>query len=672
MPNSLIHETSPYLLQHAHNPVDWLPWGGEAFRRARSENRPILLSVGYSACHWCHVMEHESFEDENTASVMNRHFVNVKVDREERPDVDEIYMHAVQAFTGGHGGWPMTLFLLPDGRPYFGGTYFPKDRRFGRPTFLDVLAHASRVFHDKPAEVLEVAAEVLEVVRNSEELPRRSELRAGWLAEIAKHAEETYDARHGGFGGAPKFPPHGTLAALLAYHQRSHSDRALEMVSATLNAMARGGMYDHLGGGFARYSVDERWCIPHFEKMLYDNALLAPIYLDAARVSGQPRLERIARETLSWMSSMRAPEGGFYAATDADSEGEEGRFFVFRPRELIEVLGESEGRRASEVLSVSEDGSFEHGSSVLRLRGRLDQVEGSDLELLDRARPRLFEARERRVHPSLDDKIITSWNGLAMAAFARAHRVMPGEGYGQIAETSARFILERLVVGDRLMRTFKNGQARHLGCADDHAFVAHGLVELFEATQNTEWLDRAVTLADQMIERFWDEGEKALYFTGHDAEKLIARTRSFVGGALPSPNGIAALVFVRLGFILGRSELLEKAQAILSAFSPLLSKAPRALGMEAIAGEWLASGGHELAVVGPVAAREPFVRAALSRYLPFSVIASGEDGERPDLEILRDRPSVGGRAAAYLCSRATCQLPATELVAWNELLATVD
>ncbi|MBI2376184.1 MAG: thioredoxin domain-containing protein [Deltaproteobacteria bacterium] len=664
MPNALIHETSPYLLQHANNPVDWLPWGAEAFSRARSEDRPILLSVGYSACHWCHVMEHESFEDPATAGAMNSSFINVKVDREERPDVDEIYMHAVQAFTGGHGGWPMTLFLLPDGRPFLGGTYFPKHRRFGSPAFMDVLEHAKDVYRQRKAEVVEVADEVSKLVQKTESLPKKAPLESGWLEAIAADSEGSFDSRHGGFGHAPKFPPHATLTALLAHHQLTRAPRSLAMVISTLDSMAQGGMYDHLGGGFARYSVDERWCIPHFEKMLYDNALLAPIYLDAFVLTGSSRFERIARGTLGWIRTMQHSEGGFFAATDADSEGEEGKFFVFRPKEILEILGPEDGKRALEALTITKEGSFEHGASVVRLRAPLGEVAAEDLELLDRVRSRLFEARERRTHPQLDDKVIASWNGLALAAFARGFRVLGDESYARVARGAARFVLGSMVSEGRLMRTWKKGRARHLGCADDHVFVTHGLLELYEATQEVEWLDAALALAGRALELFWDDEEGALFFTGHDAEKLIARTKSFLGGALPSPNGLAALVFLKLGLIAGRFNLIERAESILGSFAPLVGRAPRALGVEAIAAEWLSRGGHELAIVGPKAECLPFVREVHTRYLPMTVLASAEAGARDDLELLRDRAAIGGRATAYLCARAGCQLPTSDLEEW--------
>ncbi len=672
MPNRLAHETSPYLLQHQHNPVDWYPWGEEAFARARAEDRPILLSVGYSACHWCHVMERESFEDEATARAMNQGFVNIKVDREERPDVDEIYMRAVQAFTGGHGGWPMTVFLTPDRVPFFAGTYFPPFPRPGMPSFAQVLEHCHRIYHHDKDALARVTTDIQRYLDEGGRLPGPStDAATDWLATIATAAARDFDATRGGFGGAPKFPPHATLSVLLAHHQRSGDTHSLAMVTETLDAMALGGMFDLIGGGFARYSVDADWRVPHFEKMLYDNALLLPVTTDAWRLTGREAWARVVRQTVGFLlSELRDPAGGFWSALDADSEGEEGRFYVWTPDQLRDALADSDvdADRVAGLLQVTRRGSFEHGSSVLRLSAPFDTLPADDQLLLDEALPLLRQARSRRVRPGLDDKVLTAWNALAISGLARAASAFDQPSWHQAAVEAATFLLGQVTVDGRLMRTWKatagGGRAHIPGFADDHAFLVAALLDLYAGDFDPRWLRAALDLADRLVDLFWDDADGGLFYTGSDAEPLITRSKHMLGGAVPSANGVAALALARLSTLTGRTDLAEKARAIVSRYRMLLDRAPRALGPEALAAAWLTGPTREIGIVGQ---RDADDTAALlaelrRRPLPFSVIARVDpDADADTLSLLpwmAERVHGQEQATAYVCEGSACQLPA--------------
>ena len=663
--NRLAFETSPYLLQHAHNPVDWYPWGPEALGRAAAEDKPILLSVGYSACHWCHVMERESFEQDEIAALMNQDFVCIKVDREERPDIDEIYMGAVQAFTGGHGGWPMTVFITPDGQPFFGGTYFPPKRSRGMPGFDEVLGHAARLWREERQQIGTVTAELLDHLSRKGRLPAPAgDPETDWLAVVAEEMAKDFDSKNAGFGKAPKFPPHGTLAALLAHHARSGDARTLRILTRTLDAMAKGGMYDLAGGGFARYSVDAEWRIPHFEKMLYDNAQLVPVYLDAWRATGKPLYRRVVEDTLDYLlREMCWPEGGFCAAQDADSEGVEGRYYCWTPAELRAVLGLQQGLRAAVLLEVTEEGTFEHGSSVLRLEEPLETLPAEDQELLRLALPTLYTARQQRVPPARDDKVITAWNALAISAFARASATFGRLDYVAAARRAADFLLQELVVDGRLQRTWKGGRAHLLAYADDHALLILALLDLWEADFDPRWLAEANRLADQTVALFWDEEGSGLFYTGTDAEALITRSKHMLGGAEPSANGAAALAFARLGLLCGRDDLALKADRILAAYRPLLDRAPRALGLETLAAAWRQGPTRELAVVASHAdpVGDALIACARAPYLPFLVLARVPPfTETPPL-----LPWLEGRGAveastAWLCEGHSCQAPTSD------------
>jgi len=670
VPNRLAAETSPYLLQHAENPVDWFPWAPEALARAKAEDKPILLSVGYSACHWCHVMEHESFEDAGVAAVMNERFVNIKVDREERPDLDELYMRAVQAFTGGRGGWPMTVFLTPEGKPFFGGTYFPPKPAHGMPSFGMVLDHVENLWKNERSRVAEVTGKVGEYLVSAGRLPKaEGAITDDWLARLFAALDQEFDATNKGFGAAPKFPPHGGLAVLLAHHRRTGERRALTMVTETLEAMAQGGMYDLAGGGFARYSVDVEWRIPHFEKMLYDNAQLVPLYTDAWAITKDPLHARVVRETLDWvLREMTAPEGGFRSSLDADSEGEEGKFYVWTPAEVRAAVGVLEGMRVSALLGVTDEGNFEHGNSVLRMEVPRERFGEAEREMLERALLALRDARERRVRPGRDDKIITAWNALMISAFAKAGATFDVPAWRGAAARSARFLLDALRVNGRLQRTWKDGRAHIPAFADDHAFLVNALVDLYEATFDIAWLAEANALADTTIALFWDNREGGLFYTGTDAEVLLARSKHLLGGAEPSANGVAALAFARLAELSGRADLGERADHILRAYQPLVDRAPRALGAEAIAAAWRTGAVQQIGIVGGHA--EHLLDVVRREHLPFAVVAwLPSDHTPPLLPWMESKTAIGGKATAYLCERGACKAPTTDAAELTNELA---
>jgi uncharacterized protein len=645
MSNRLAQETSPYLLQHQDNPVDWFPWGPEALERAREEDKPILLSVGYSACHWCHVMERESFEDPKTAAYMNEHFVSVKVDREERPDVDAIYMEAVQTITG-HGGWPMTVFLDPDGVPFYGGTYFPPDTSRGMPSFRMVMEAVVHAFESQREEIREkapIARARLGAIGEVEprDLPREAELEAA-----AERLLAGADRRNGGFGSAPKFPPASSLELLMARGQT-------EVVELTLDRMLAGGIYDQLGGGFARYSVDAIWLVPHFEKMLYDNALLARAYLHGWQALGHERYRRACEETLDWMlREMRGPEGGFYSALDADSEGEEGRFYIWTPAQIREVLGEG-AEPVIEFYGVTEEGNFE-GVNVLHLAGG---VEAPEPEGLAETRGALFEARAQRVRPGLDDKRLTSWNALAIAVLADAGAVLGRDDYLDAARTCAEFVLDQLRdPAGHLLRTYKDGRARLNAYLEDHAFLLEALLTLYESSFEEHWFHEARALAETTIERFGDPERGGFYSTSSDHEELIARRKEVGDHPIPSGNSSAAMGLLRLSALTGERHYEDWATGVFALFSKPAVEHPDAFAHLLRALDFHLSPTHEVALVGNDLGE--LATAVRERPLFHLVIAGGpEDSEQPPL--LAGRTTTDGEPAAYVCKNFTCQLPVT-------------
>jgi uncharacterized protein len=628
--NRLAGETSPYLLQHADNPVDWYPWGEEALEKARAEDKPILLSIGYAACHWCHVMEHESFEDDATAQVMNERFVNVKVDREERPDLDAVYMDAVLALTG-HGGWPMTVFLTPGGEPYFGGTYYPPESKHGLPSFRQVLVAASDAYRERRGQVAASARQLVEAIRSSSDLVASADpLTGSILAEAARTLTSQLDPEWGGFGHAPKFPPASALEFLLRRGE-------LEPVAKTLDGMAAGGMYDLVGGGFHRYSVDERWLVPHFEKMLYDNALLAQTYLHAWVLTGTERYREIVEQTVGYvLRELLLPEGGFASSQDADTDGVEGLTFTWTPEELAEALG---GER-SELLQPFEDGRF-------ILRGTLSEDE----------RRTLFEARERRPRPALDDKAVASWNGLALAALAESGRRLPSNSL--LLETAVRlaeFILGPLSTDEgRLYRSFRAGRAKNPGYLEDYADVANGLYELHVATGQARWLEESRRLALLAVELFADEERGGFFLTPADGEELVARKKLFDDHPTPSGNSMLASVLLKLARIYGDDELEQRAVGTLRLVAHALGRAPTAFGHALCALDFYLAPPREIAIAG--LPEDAVARTALAPFQPNAVVAFGPARGVP---LLDGKDRVGGKPAVYVCERFACRTPVTD------------
>jgi uncharacterized protein YyaL (SSP411 family) len=634
--NRLANETSPYLLQHADNPVDWYPWGDEALERARAEDKPVLLSVGYAACHWCHVMEHESFEDDATAALMNEHFVNVKVDREERPDVDALYMNAVVALTG-HGGWPMTVFLTPEGEPFYGGTYYPPEPRHGLPSFRQVLKAIADAWRERRGDVTLQAGALVDAIAGAALAQPSSEPLTPSLLGDARHALRSgFDWTHGGWGTRPKFPPASTLEFLLRVHHRAGDDEALEMVRRTLDGMAAGGMHDLVGGGFHRYSVDEAWLVPHFEKMLYDNALLAPAYLHAWLVTGDERYRTVAERTLEYaLRELALPDGGFASAQDADTDGVEGLTFTWTPEELRVVLGD--GRE--ELLE-----PFEHGRSVLRG------------ELTDGDRARLLEVRERRPKPLRDDKAIASWNGLALAALAETGRRLGRRDFIDAAVGVAEFLLGPLSDEQgRLGRSYRAGRVSGAGYLDDYANVAHGLYELHVAAGDPRWLRESNRLARIAVELFGDDERGGFYLAPSDGDGLVARTKDLDDNPLPSGNSMLGFVMLRLARIFGDDELERRAVGVFRIVRDTLVRAPSAYGWMLSALELHFSPPRELAIVGGI--DSPVARAALEPFDPNTVVAVGPD---EDVPLLAGKALVDGKPAVYVCERFACRAPVTE------------
>ncbi|MFZ1463589.1 MAG: thioredoxin domain-containing protein [Anaerolineae bacterium] len=680
--NRLSSETSPYLRQHAHNPVDWYPWGEEALTRARDENKPILLSIGYSTCHWCHVMAHESFEDPDTAALMNRHFINIKVDREERPDLDAIYMDAVQAMTGS-GGWPMTLFLAPDGVPFYAGTYFPPAPRYGMPSFRQLLLNLAAAYQRRPQDIQRNAEQIRQMLRQATLVQPSS---AALTPQVLDHAYQDlaarFDTRDAGFGQAPKFPPSMALEFLLRYHARSGQPNALAMAEQTLEHMARGGIYDQLGGGFHRYATDDHWLVPHFEKMLYDNAQLARVYALAFQITGKPLYRQITEEILAYvLREMTSPEGGFYTAQDADSEGEEGKFFVWTQAEVRDLLGQKDAELFGRYYDVTARGNFEM-TNILHVEKPLAVVASQAgitpehlAAVIERGRAQLFAARQQRVAPGLDDKVLTSWNGLMLATFADAARILGRDDYRQVALAAATFLLSRLrdPQNGRLLRTYRDGQAKLSAYLEDYALLAEGLLALYQATFDLRWLHEAQTLADLMLEHFWDADLGAFFSTSDDHETLIARPKEVVDNAMPSANASAAGVLLHLGRLLGHETYERHGVAVLQLLHEGMMQAPGAFSrLLCVLDSYLAPPA-EIAIIG--AASAPDTQALLTEvwrtYLPNTLVAvapADDRAARALIPMLAGRDQVGGQATAYVCENHTCQLPVNTASALRQQL----
>ncbi|HSN83092.1 MAG TPA: thioredoxin domain-containing protein [Polyangiales bacterium] len=668
MPNHLRNETSPYLLQHVDNPVDWYPWGEEALALAKKEDKPILLSIGYAACHWCHVMEHESFEDEDTAAQMNADFVNVKVDREERPDIDSIYMQAVTAMTG-RGGWPMTVFLTPDGKPFYAGTYFPNEPRHGMPSFRQILTGVSRAWKNDRQNIESSADEVATQLRAVSEVG----LEAGRLDDdvfrgALRMLGQSFDAAWGGFGSAPKFPQPMTLEFLLRESLLGEDPNALGMAETTLEKMARGGMYDHLGGGFSRYSVDHQWLVPHFEKMLYDNAQLARVYLHAWQITDKDFYRHVTEETLDYvLREMRHEDGGFYSSQDADSEGVEGKFYVWSAKEIRDALG-ADADVFMRIYGVSEEGNWE-GHNILSLHldpdGLAVQLGIDPGELrarIDAAREKLYRIRSKRVWPGLDDKVLTAWNGLMLGALADAGLALRRSDYLDAAQANAEF-LHRTMRRDsgRLLRAWKAGsRAKYNAYLEDYACLADGLLALYEATFDVRWFEWARELGELMMRHFRDHDNGGFFDTSDDHEELIHRPKDLQDNAVPSGNSMAATVLLKLSLLTGNGELWQAAEQSTAMMTRFMSQYPSGFGQWLNAATFILSEPLEIALVGSRAELEPLLEVVRQGYRPFQVVAAAEPDDPTTPRLLENRPQVDGKGTAYVCRHFACKVPVTE------------
>jgi uncharacterized protein YyaL (SSP411 family) len=674
--NNLINETSPYLLQHAHNPVDWYAWGEEAFEKAKAEDKPILVSIGYSACHWCHVMEHESFEDEETARIMNEHFVNIKVDMEERPDVDRIYMEFVQLTTGS-GGWPLNVFLTPDKLPFFGGTYFPPDRRYNMPSFQQVLLSVAAAWKDKRDELLHSANDVLGEMRRiglTEEAPAGLSLEH--LDSAFQSFVRTFDAANGGFGGAPKFPAPMSLEFLLRYYRRTGNERALDMVLKTCTEMARGGIYDQLGGGFHRYSVDAVWLVPHFEKMLYDNAQLARLYLHVYQITKDEFYKQIAVETLRYVRrEMTDAQGGFYSTQDADSEGVEGKFFVWTPEEIEEILGETDAQVFNFYYDVSEDGNFEE-KNILNVKDTFAETaevlkisEDALKEILEKGKKMLFLEREKRIKPFRDEKILTAWNGLMLTTFAEAAAILDNAEYLETARKNADFILENLYHNGYLLRTWKDGRAKLNAYLEDYANFSEALIELYQVSGETKYLEEARTLAELMITEFWDEEAGGFFFTANNHEQLVVRSKDFNDNATPSGNSTAADVLLKLSKLTGNENYEKFAVTVLRLISARIRRYPQAFGKSLSALEFYLGSVKEIVIVGEKG--NDLEKALWQKYLPVkvSVLSDKPETDAGLIPLLQDRKAIEDKPTAYVCQNFVCQKPVTTVEEFDEQLS---
>ena len=676
MPNRLTAESSPYLLQHQHNPVDWYPWGEEALAKARDENRPIFLSIGYAACHWCHVMEHESFEDEETAAYLNEHFVSIKVDREERPDLDQIYMSAVTAITG-HGGWPMTVFLMPDGRPFHGGTYFPPEPRYGMPSFLQLLRQVWEAWVIRREDLDNGAQQLAEALQRVQVGASASELTEHTLTQASRVLAASHDRQHGGWGTAPKFPQPMALEFLLRRHAATGEGLLLEVVERSLTKMARGGIYDQLGGGFHRYSVDAEWLAPHFEKMLYDNAQLARVYLHAWQVTGNPEYRDVVEATLDYVArEMTHPDGGFFSTQDADSEGEEGKFFVWSVDEVDELLGD-DATLFRDAYDISRNGNWEGKTILRRVRDAdvLASMHGlavEDIEArLAQGRAALLERREGRIRPGLDDKVLTAWNGMMLATVADAARVLDRDDYRGMAVRAGEFALRELRrPNGRLWRTWRNGQAKLNGYLEDYACLASGLVELYQTTFDPRWFEAARELADAMLAHFADPAG-GFFDTSEDHETLITRPKDVQDNATPSGNAMAATVLAQLAALTGDARFAGAVAQALPLVGRFAGEHATGFGQWLCAADFTLAGAHEVAIVGDL--EDPGMRglidAAFGKYRPRQVVAAAAPSESTAVPLLAGRPAVDGAATAYVCRNFACELPVTDAASLTAQLA---
>jgi len=674
--NYLVNEKSPYLLQHAYNPVDWYPWTEEAFDKAKALNKPIFLSIGYSTCHWCHVMERESFEDAEVAAVLNRDFISIKVDREERPDIDQIYMTFSHVSTG-QGGWPLTVFLTPEKKPFYVGTYFPKNYKYGRPGLLEVLKGITNKWNQSRSEV-ETSAEKMTLMLNS--LDRTEEetiFDRDVFRDTYDYFNQSFDVKYGGFGKEPKFPTPHNLFYLLRYFEANKESHALEMVEKTLTQMYKGGIFDHIGFGFSRYATDQAWLVPHFEKMLYDNALLIMAYAETYQVTGNALYKDIAEKIITYVTrDLMSPEGGFYCAEDADSEGEEGKFYVWTMDEVEKILGHDRSEFFIHYYPMTEEGNFE-GKNILNLITTSIEIiqENQDIkDQLEVMAKELFNEREKRIHPHKDDKILTGWNGLMIATLAKAGRTFNNPSTIKQAEQAIEFIEKNLTGNDgRLFARYRQGDVKHLAYLDDYAFMIWGYIECYEATFKIEYLEKALKRVDDMVDLFGDEkGESGFYLYGKDAEQLIAKPKDIFDNAMPAGNSIAAYCLVRLGKMTGRKDLVDKAEAMFTYFEAKLNQSPMAFTMMLSAKLFAEEPTKEIVLAGKreEATIKAMIESLNKKYMPFSVVLlNEEDGKLEQInDFAKNQRTSEGKATAYICENYHCEQPVTEIEAFNQLI----
>lgn len=656
MPNRLVNEKSPYLLQHAYNPVNWFPWGEEAFAKAREEDKPIFLSVGYSTCHWCHVMERESFEDEEVAEILNESFVSIKVDREERPDIDHIYMQVCQTLTGS-GGWPLTIIMTPDKNPFFSGTYFPKNNRMNMQGLLSILGQVKELWQNNREKIILSSEQILNLIRRPED-----NLNEDFNLDIIKEAflqfKSDFDNQYGGFGSAPKFPAPHNLYFLLRYWYVTKDKYALQMVEKTLDSMYEGGIFDHIGFGFSRYSTDRKWLVPHFEKMLYDNALLAIAYLETYQITGNSKYSDIANKIFTYIiRDMTSKEGAFFSAEDADSEGEEGKFYVWTTDEIKRILGDSEGSKFCEFFDITPQGNFED-KNIPNLIKSADKK--MDTAFVNQCREKLFNYREKRVHPYKDDKILTSWNGLMIAALAIGARILDNQKYLHAAENAAEFILKKLINNDgRLLARYRDGQAAFHAYVDDYAFLIWGLIELYESSFKAEYLMKAATLNKDLLKYFWDNNNGGFFVYGSDSEQLITRPKEIYDGATPSGNAAAALNLIRLARLTGENDLEDKSYELLKSFARMINQYPRAYSFSLITLLYIQSKGKEIVITTDNIDNESkkIIDIINKKYMPFTstVLYDNKNLQTSDYKIINGKPTV------YVCENFSCKAPMTDI-----------
>ena len=672
-PNHLINEKSPYLLQHAYNPVDWYPWGNEAFQKALSKNKPIFLSIGYSTCHWCHVMEYESFEDEEVAKILNDNFVSIKVDREERPDIDNIYMTVCQAMTG-NGGWPLNLFLTPEKKPFYAGTYFPKTERFGNPGLIAILKQISNLWNTNRESVLSSSEQVIKVLRAEATVSTDKLLTEETLKHAYEKLRDNFDLLYGGFGNAPKFPTPHNYTFLLRWWKRSKDPMALEIVEKTLERMGRGGIYDQLGGGFHRYSTDEYWLVPHFEKMLYDQALLAMAYTETYQVTGKTFYADMVKSIFDYvLRDMTSPEKGFYSAEDADVDGVEGKFYVWTPQEVTDILGEKNGKIICDYYDVSREGNFDeknvlHADKPLTTFAKLEGINNEQLqELLNNSKEKLFSVREKRTHPSKDDKILTAWNGLMIAAFAKGAQALNEPKYAQEAMDAADFISNTLLQKDgTLLRRYRAGEASIQGYLDDYAYLVWGLIELYETTFEVKYLKTALKINKRMIEYFWDEKGGGLFFNGKKNEQLITQTKEIYDGATPSGNSVALLNILRLGRMTGDLDLIKKAEIIIKTFYETVNQYPSGYTQFLCALDFAIGQTKEIVIAGEPSQEDTrlILHEIWKRFLPRKVLLLHPEKDKSIEEVVafvKEQKAVNGKATAYICENYTCKAPTSNV-----------